>query len=269
MKINIASVQMCSTRDLQQNLKKALELSRHAMDQGAELIVLPEMFALFGERNALPLANNEVEFTGEVGTALREFARTYQTWLVAGTVPVAVEGEDRPRARCHVLDSQGEVVSYYDKIHLFDADIGDAQQSYRESDSYAPGGTPVVVDSPWGKIGLAVCYDLRFPELFRELNDRGAQAVIVPSAFTHKTGEAHWEVLCRARAIENGYFVVGTNQCGHHSEKRQTWGHSMHVSPWGEFESLGSKEGVLVTELAMSEVELVRAKVPVNKNRRL
>jgi nitrilase len=267
--VSVLGIQLTSTSSLEDNLL-AIENELSSTNLSSiDIVVLPEMFAQFGVKNQVPLAEQEATFKGPVGNRIREFAKHYNVWIVAGTVPVLVEGEPRPRARCHVIDSAGNVEAVYDKIHLFDADVSDKQGAYRESDSYSPGSTPTVIDTPWGKVGLAVCYDLRFPELFKALADLSCELVIVPSAFTRNTGEAHWEVLCRARAIENGYFVVAVNQCGEHDSKRSTWGHSMCVDPWGRFESMGHKTGSLSWSLDLSDVMETQNQIPVHKNRQL
>ena len=267
--LTVHLVQMTSSKVAQQNIDfldnhfKSNELS------DVDIVVIPEMFAQFGASDQKPLAPEEVSFHGSVGNKIRQWAKQYQVWIVAGTVPVMTDGDSRPVARCHVINADGEVAAYYDKIHLFDAIVGDKQGAYRESDSYSPGSSPVVFDSPWGKIGLAICYDLRFPELFRELNDLGAQIVLLPSAFTEKTGAAHWEVLCRARAIENELFMVAVNQCGHHDSDRKTWGHSMLVDPWGATTALGNTIAGLTVEIALAAVSKIRQQMPVNQHRRL
>ena len=267
--IQVHMVQMTSAKSAQSNMAF---LDAHLESQDltdVDIVVIPEMFAQFGVADQKPLASEEVEFNGPIGAAIRRWAQLYQVWIVAGTIPVMTAKAGRPVARCHVVSNAGEVVSYYDKIHLFDAVVADKQGIYKESDSYSPGSTPIVFDSPWGRIGLAVCYDLRFPELFRTLNDLGAEVVILPSAFTEKTGAAHWEVLCRARAIENQFFLVAVNQCGHHDSDRKTWGHSMLVDPWGEIIDMGSTIGGRTVTIARKNVDDIRQRLPVNQHRRL
>lgn len=267
--VNITMIQMTSVSNLEQNLSLVDSALRDTDLSQTDIVVLPEMFALFGVSDQLALAEQEVLFEGPVGQRIRALAQEFSVWFVAGTVPVLLDGETKPRARSHLVSETGELVSFYDKIHLFDAEVGDRQGSYRESDSYSPGNQITVTDTPWGKLGLAVCYDLRFPELFRQLNDQGAEFIILPAAFTYKTGEAHWEILCRARAVENGYFLVGVNQCGEHDAKRSTWGHSMVVSPWGDFESLANTPAIKTVTLQLDRVESIRKQIPVNTNRRL
>lgn len=192
--------------------------------------------------------------------------------MASGLLPAlfpAMADAGNPKARCHVVDARGELVVSYDKIHLFDANVTDKQGAYRESDDYSAGSDVVCFDSPWGRVGLAICYDLRFPELFRQLAEQGAELVIVPAAFTYVTGMAHWEVLCRARAIENGLFIAAVNQAGQHDAKRQTWGHSMLVTPWGECESLAETAESKVFTADFSKIEQARTALPVHQHRRL
>ncbi len=265
--LKVFLVQMTSTDNIHENMDLLVEYFLAAKQSSADIVVLPEMFAQFGSSDARKLAELEGDFNGPVGRGIRQLAVEYKMWIVAGTVPVLTSEDENPRARCHVIDDQGQVVSHYDKIHLFDAVVGDKQGRYAESDHYQAGHQAVVFDSPWGRIGLAVCYDLRFPELFRRLNDMDASMVIVPAAFTYKTGSAHWDVLCRARAIENGYFIAAANQCGDHDEKRSTWGHSMVVNPWGEIQSLAHQPKGLSVAIDFNLVEAVRTQIPVNQNR--
>lgn len=268
--LNVAMLQMTSTGDVQHNLQIASDLMVEAASKGAELVVLPEMFAQFGAGSPIDLAQSEADFNGPVAQTLKTLAKTYQLYVVAGTLPQLVSSDGRPHARSVVIDPNGDVITHYDKVHLFDAVIGDAQNRYQESDQYAPGDQLSFFDLPWGRIGLAVCYDLRFPELFRALNEAGADAVIVPSAFTYKTGQAHWEVLCRARAIENGFYIVAVNQCGKHDEHRQTWGHSMTISPWGLVEGLSDESpAIKLCRLDKSAIKDARSALPVNQHRRL
>lgn len=261
--------QMISSRHLQDNLDKVDRHLAAAAGAGADAVQLPEMFAVFGGGVAKQLAASETEFTGPVGQHLREAARRYKLWIVAGTIPVFALNEARPRARMHVLDDQGELRAQYDKIHLFDAAVGDAQGQYRESDHYQPGNDVVTLETPWGHWGLSVCYDLRFPELYRLQRTRGVDTFVVPSAFTWSTGQAHWEVLCRARAIENASYLVAANQGGQHDEKRRTWGHSLMVDPWGEVEDVGEGEQGAVMDTDLARVESVRLKMPTHEHRRL
>jgi len=260
---------MTSGTDITRNLEFIEKTINSLREKQIDLFLLPEMFAQFGASDQFELGVQETSFKGEVGACIRRLAKTFGIWIVAGTVPSKIETDDRPRARCHVVNAKGELETYYDKIHLFDAHVGDKQGSYRESDSYSPGSNIVVFDSPWGKMGLSVCYDLRFPELYRQLNDQGAKLIFAPSAFTYNTGRAHWDVLIRSRAIENGLFIVASNQTGQHDAKRQTWGHSMMANPWGDVDVINPEENTLILDVDLTKVDEVRKKLPVNNHRRL
>ena len=267
--LKILAIQMTSGADIRENLNTIKNLVEESDLSTIDMVVLQEMFAQFGVSDTLALAESERDLSGEVGSQLKAICEKYSVWMIAGTLPVLTMEDPRPRARCFVLNSNGQIETYYDKVHLFDASVSDDQKKYRESDSYSPGNDVKVFDSPWGRLGLAVCYDLRFPELFRKLADEAAEAVIVPSAFTHATGSAHWEVLCRARAIENGFFVVAVNQWGKHDLKRSTWGHSMAVTPWGVVDDVGEGVKAEMFTLDLNEVTEVRRQLPVHKHRRL
>lgn len=261
--------QMISTQDTEANLAAAEAHIAAAARQGCAAVQLPEMFARFGTSKNADIADREADFNGPVGQPLREAARRHGVWVVAGTVPVRVGDESRPRARLHVLDAAGEVRAHYDKVHLFDAAVGDAQGRYNESDYYQP-GEPIIstVDTPWGRWGLSVCYDLRFPEMYRRQRQAGVDTLVVPSAFTYRTGQAHWELLCRARAVENACYLVAANQGGQHDAKRHTWGHSLGVDPWGEVEQLGEGEAGLVVQTDLDRVAEIRRKMPSWEHRR-
>lgn len=223
---------MVSGRELSANLKQAQQLIEQAANAGVVMAVLPETFALFNASGQRDLAVAEAGPTPPVREFLRQQARRHRLWLVAGTLPLPTD-DGRARAACLVYNDNGEEVARYDKIHLFDVDVADGHRRYRESETYQPGEKPVLVETPWGKLGLAVCYDLRFPELFRQLRAEGADLFAVPSAFTRHTGLAHWLPLMRARAIENQCLVIGANQGGWHTEKRATSGGSVIVDYWG------------------------------------
>lgn len=262
--------QLISTQDTPANLAAVERHMRAAADQGCDALQLPEMFARFGTSKNADIADSEADFNGPVGNPLRTMAQRYGLWLVAGTVPVRVNDEQLPRARLHVLDSDGEVRAHYDKIHLFDATVGDAQGRYRESDYYQAGEpAAVTVDTPWGRWGLSVCYDLRFPELYRLLRQAGAETLLAPSAFTYKTGQAHWQLLCRARAVENACYLVAANQGGQHDARRHTWGHSLMVDPWGEVEQLGEGDAGLSVTTDLDRLAQIREQIPAWENRRL
>lgn len=270
----VASIQMVSGGNLQANLEQARQFISYAAQQGAKLVVLPENFALF-DTAAMRDAGREEAERETVRAFLSQQARTHGVWLVGGSVPCAQRPDgqrlaDRARSTCWVFDHQGEVVGRYDKIHLFDVEVQDGHGRYCESEVFEPGDQPLVVDTPWGKLGVAICYDLRFPELFRLLRDQGAELIALPAAFTQVTGEAHWHVLLRARAIENQCFVIASGQGGRHSERRQTYGHSLVIDPWGHIlAEQATGPGVVVADLQWERLEEVRRQMPVQQHRRL
>ena len=280
MKSKAAVVQMVSSGDVYANLRSAARLIAQAREQGAELILLPENFAVLDGGPLSQFAEPEGDTQALLQGFLCEQARSTGAWLIAGSMPLSTRpgsiGEfpeqvpgGRVRPACMVYDSQGEQVARYDKMHLFDVQVEDRQAQYSESRSFEPGDVAVCVQTPLGRVGLSICYDLRFPELYRRLLEQGAQLLTVPSAFTKVTGEAHWEVLLRARAIENQCYVLAANQGGVHNATRETWGHSMIVDPWGRIlASVESGEGVAVAEIDMEALADLRARMPIQSHRR-
>jgi nitrilase len=228
-----AALQMTSGPDVEANLAEARLLLEEAHAADARVAVLPENFAFMGIHDADKLAVGESLGGGPIQDFLAATAQRLGLWVIAGTIPIRVAGDARVAAALLVYNAQGERVARYDKIHLFDVEIPERAESYRESANMAPGKTPVVVDTPIGRVGLAVCYDVRFPELFRNLSAQGAQVFVLPSAFTAPTGRAHWETLLRARAIENLCHMIAPAQSGFHANGRETYGDSMIVDHWG------------------------------------
>jgi deaminated glutathione amidase len=228
-----AALQMTSGPDVQANLAEARLLLEQARAADARLAVLPENFAFMGIHDADKLAVGESLESGPIQDFLAATAQRLGLWVIAGTVPIRVAGDPRVAAASLVYNAQGERVARYDKIHLFDVELPERAESYRESANMAPGKTPAVVDTPIGRVGLAVCYDVRFPELFRNLSAQGAEVFVLPSAFTAPTGRAHWETLLRARAIENLCHLIAPAQSGFHANGRETYGDSMIVDFWG------------------------------------
>ena len=278
----LAAVQMVSGPDVERNLAAAAELIAEAAAQGADLVLLPEVFAaLEGE----PMrAHGEQQ--GAPGSPIQEFlsseAHRHGIVLIGGTAPLSSRPgksesdagylieDGRVRASSLVYDAAGELLARYDKIHLFDVMIEDRQAQYSESLSYEAGSEVVCVDTEAGRLGLSVCYDLRFPELYRRLFRLGAEILTVPAAFTAVTGEAHWESLLRARAIENQCYLVAAAQGGSHGPTRETWGHSMIVSPWGEIlAELDKGPGVAIAEMDLLTLRDIRRKMPVADHIRL
>ena len=272
--MKLAAVQMVSGVDPEANLRDALRLIRQAADQGAELVCLPEHFALLGHKDTDKLAIREVWGRGPLQEALSAVARECKLWLVGGTMPMAIEHcADQAHNTLAVWNPQGECVARYDKIHLFEFNHGDEQ--FNESRVLRHGQQPVVVDGvdrsgrSW-RMGLSVCYDVRFPELYRAYADQGVDLLMVPSAFTHTTGQAHWEVLLRARAIENQCVVVASAQGGQHANGRHTWGQTMVIDAWGKvLGELLQGEGVVMAEVSWPDLEKVRTQLPALNNRRL
>ena len=270
-----ALIQMNSGRLLNENLKNAEKLIRQAGEQGAKLVVLPENFAVFNTGQMYETGMAEASDNPVIRMFLSQQAKLHKVFLVAGTLPIAASNasvdsnQQRVRAASLLFDDCGEEIARYDKVHLFDAHIADGHGSYRESDTFEPGDHPVAVDTPYGKIGMSVCYDLRFPELYRILFNQGAELITVPSAFTATTGEAHWEPLLRARAIENLSYVLASNQCGTHGPNRETWGHSMIIDPWGKvIARAGDEPTVIIAEIDLNLVNQHRSDLPVAEHQR-
>lgn len=265
----VAAVQMNSSDAVAVNLAKAAELLDRAAERGVMLAVLPENFACMPAREADRMKVAEDDGDGPIQDFLRSRARELGLWIVGGTIPIRRPNDPRPAAACLVFDDHGQRRARYDKIHLFDVSIPGASESYRESDSICPGETLVVLDSPIGRLGLAVCYDLRFPELFRSMLEHRVEVVALPAAFTARTGQAHWETLLRARAIENLCWVVASAQGGVHAGGRETWGHSMIVDPWGAIaDSLDDGAGLAEAVIDPEMQREIRRGFPALEHRR-
>lgn len=263
-----AVIQMNSQPDRQHNFGQAASLINKASNAGAQFVSLPENFALLGDFDSRMQQADVI--SKEAEDFLQQAASEHSIYLLGGSFPVpAYEGKVLNRSL--LLNPKGEVIGKYDKIHLFDVDLDDGE-SYRESDYVEPGkGKPVVVESKEiGNIGLSICYDLRFPELYRQLSSNGAQLLMVPSAFTQTTGRVHWEVLLRARAIENTCYVLAPAQTGRHGKKRQTYGHSMIIDPWEKILAEGGTEAqVIMAELDKQAINKARKSIPSLNHRRL
>lgn len=233
--MRVAAIQMNSGADVSANLRLADQLLADAASDGCSVAVLPENFALMPERGRDKAKVSEAPGEGPIQAFLSEASIRHKMWIIAGSMPLNSPeiAEQRVYGACPVIDASGETQAIYRKIHLFDVDLVDEQESYRESRSMYPGEDVVTVDTPCGRVGLTICYDLRFPELFRQLVDAGATMFTVPAAFTSTTGEAHWHTLLRARAIENLAYVVAAGQYGEHPDGRSTYGHSVIIDPWG------------------------------------
>lgn len=267
--MRVAAVQMVSGTDVAQNLTQAAQLIAEAAKGGARMVSLPENFALMPRQERERLGIAEADGRGPIQDFLSTQARTYRLWIVGGTIALKSHAPDKVRAACLLIDERGERVARYDKIHMFDVHL-DSGEQYRESVCIEPGKEVVVADTPFGRLGLTVCYDLRFPELFRGLLDRGAELFTVPSAFTAHTGKAHWEVLLRARAIENLGYVIAAGQGGRHANGRETHGHTMIVGPWGEvLARLERGPGVALAEVDRERMQAIRQGLPSIQHRRL
>ncbi len=264
----VAAVQMTSLAEVAKNLETVRRLLAVARDRGACLAVLPENFSFMGRNEAERRAVVERDGDGPVQNAMAEIARELAIWIVAGTQPIALAGESRPANACVVYDAKGQRAARYDKIHLFDVDLPGGREGYRESANAAPGAKTVLVDTPAGRVGLTVCYDLRFPELYRKLVSEGAEIFSVPSAFTSPTGRAHWETLLRARAIEDLCFVIAAAQSGIHDSNRETYGDTLIADYWGRVlarEPRGSH--VVVATLDKDGQKATRDNFPALKHR--
>jgi predicted amidohydrolase len=267
--MRVAVVQVSSSDDLAQNLANAEAGIAEAAERGARFVALPENFAYMRrEGGRFPCAQGP---DGEIVRALRAWSKDYGIWLLGGTFPEAIPSDERVYNTSLLLSPSGQEVARYRKIHLFDVTLSDANQdSYRESTHFAPGDDLVVAPTDFGGVGMSVCYDLRFPELYRSLTLRGARWIVVPSAFTRETGKDHWEVLLRARAIECQAYLLAPAQCGQHSEDRASYGRSIIVDPWGlVIAKAGDSPTVLVAECPIEEIDRVRTAIPALTHRRL
>jgi deaminated glutathione amidase len=261
--MKVAALQMTSGPDVAANLEQARELLEDAAARGATLAALPENFSFMGLKDSDKRTIAEAEGTGPAQEFLATTARRLRLWIVGGTVPLVAGADGRVAAASLVYNSDGERVARYDKIHLFDVDIPGRAESYRESAHVAPGSQAAVLDTPVGILGLSVCYDVRFPELYRHLSAAGAQLLTVPSAFTSPTGRAHWETLLRARAIENLCYVVAPAQSGFHPSGRETYGDSMIVDYWGRvLQRVPRGRGCAVAEVDLARQAGVRETFP-------
>jgi nitrilase len=270
-----AAVQLRPQESLQQNLAAAASLIEQAVDAGSSLVVLPENFAYLGRKDLAEVGLAE-QYNGPVYQFLAEQALRHSLWLVGGTVPVSDTHSAKPFARSWLFDPRGNLAQYYDKIHLFDVDVpkfrdGVLQRvTYRESDDYRSATDVVVAEAERCRLGMSVCYDLRFAELFRQLADADAQVIAVPAAFTAATGRDHWELLLRARAVENQLFVIGANMVDRDHPRRGLWGGSAIIDPWGTvLARVDDEVGVAVAEIDLDRLTEIRSKMPIVQHRKL
>jgi nitrilase len=262
--IKIAGIQMASGPDINSNLNEAETLITIAANQGAKLIALPEHFSIMSSKDSEKLKAKEKPEQGLVQSFLSKQAKKNKVWIIGGSIPLVSKYKNKIRNSCLIYDDNGHLIHRYDKIHLFGFDMGD--EYYREDKLIEAGSDILVIDSPFGKIGIAICYDLRFPELFRAMKD--IDLLVIPSAFTETTGKAHWEILIRARAIENQCYVLAPAQGGYHLSGRETHGNSMIVDPWGiVLDRLSRGSGVITGFLNKEYIKSIRKSLPALKHR--
>lgn len=266
----VAAIQMTSSHVVAENLIAAGKLLREAKDAGADIACLPENFAFIGLRDVDKQQTAETDGAGPAQKFLRDTARELKLWILGGTINIRSESDTRVANASLLIDADGKRVARYDKIHLFDVTIPGRDDEYRESDTVAPGREIVVADTPVGRLGMSVCYDMRFPELYRDLVSRGAEWLAMPAAFTVPTGRAHWETLLRARAIENLCYVVAPAQAGTHTSGRETFGDTLIVDYWGHVASrLEKGSGVVTADIDLAKQADTRARFPALENRQL
>lgn len=267
--LRTACIQLVTSKDRDKNLTSACGLIEKAAKEGAQFIATPEMT---GVMDIKAEKSQRLAYSEQDDPQLKEFQRIAadkQIWLLIGSLAIRIEGEDRLANRSFLIGPDGKTAATYDKIHMFDVEVGDGQ-TYRESSAYRPGTDTTLSNVRDAKVGLSICYDLRFPQLYRSLAQQGADILTCPAAFTKVTGEAHWHTLIRARAIENGAFMVAPAQAGKHEDGRETFGHSLIVGPWGEVLAEGMPEGedMVIADLDLSEVKKARSRIPALNNDR-
>jgi len=269
-KKKVAAIQLASGSNVNANLLETERLTEEAAKQGAKLVVLPENFAFIGRNCSDANALREKPGDGPLQAFLSQLAKRLGVWIVGGTIPLEADDASKWRAACTVYDERGRQVARYDKQHLFNVNLIESNEQFVESEAIEPGDRVVVIDSPVGRLGISVCYDLRFPELYRAMLDRSVEVLALPAAFTKITGGAHWEILVRARAIENLTYVIAAAQGGFHVASRQTFGHSMIVDPWGTKLALRERgNGCVVAEIDHEFQQTTRRNFPCLDHRRM
>lgn len=264
----VACVQNCAERDMAPSIAALEPMIRGAAGDGARLIVLPEMATMLEPQNPKVLEKAVPEEADPGLARFSELARETGAWMLVGSLLIKVPGENRVANRSYMIDPKGAIAARYDKLHLFDVDLASGE-TYRESATVKAGAAAVLAPSPWGPIGMSVCYDLRFAYLYRALAQAGARYLAIPAAFTYTTGKAHWHVLVRARAIETGSYVFAANQGGTHAEGRRTWGHSLIVDPWGEvLADGGERTGWIAADIDPAKVDEARSAIPALRHDR-
>jgi len=268
--LKAACIQLASGSNVNANLLETEKLVEAAAHNGANLVVLPENFAFMGNRCSELLKIRESVVDGPLQYFLSHLAKRLGIWLVGGSIPMETVDNTKVRSACLLFDAEGKQVARYDKIHLFDVNLVEADERYVESETIESGDRPCVIDTPFGKLGMAVCYDVRFPELFRNMLDQGSEIFTLPAAFTALTGKAHWESLLRARAIENLSFVLAAAQGGFHINGRETYGHSMIIDPWGnKLAEQKRGNGYITADLDLGFLDATRRNFPSINHRRL
>jgi len=264
-----AIFQMTSGIDPAANAAAIVDMAARAKGEGADMLFTPEMAGYLDRDRQRAAATLRAQAADPVLAAVREAAAKHGLWVHLGSIPLKDERSDgRWANRSFMIDDRGEICASYDKIHLFDVDLATGE-SWRESSVYGPGERVVAVDTPWGRMGLSICYDMRFPDLYRALTNAGATVLLMPAAFTVPTGQAHWHILLRARAIEAGCFVIAAAQAGVHADGRETYGHSLIADPWGDIVlDMGAEAGLALADIDLSRIEDVRGRVPALANRR-
>jgi Predicted amidohydrolase len=264
-----AIFQMTSGIDPAANAAAIVDMAARAKGEGADMLFTPEMAGYLDRDRQRAAATLRAQADDPVLAAVREAAAKHGLWVHLGSIPLKDERSDgRWANRSFMIDDRGEICASYDKIHLFDVDLATGE-SWRESSVYGPGERVVAVDTPWGRMGLSICYDMRFPDLYRALTNAGATVLLMPAAFTVPTGQAHWHILLRARAIEAGCFVIAAAQAGVHADGRETYGHSLIADPWGDIVlDMGAEAGLALADIDLSRIEDVRGRVPALANRR-
>jgi nitrilase len=267
----VATIQMVSGPDVTANLASAGELIAEAAEAGAEFALLPEYFPIISDDDRDKLAHGEALGYGPIQDFLEQQAQKHRLWLMGGTIPLVSNDKEHVYNSCLLYNPDGQVTARYEKIHLFDVHVDQSgKETYNESRTIAAGSEVVVAETPFARIGMSVCYDLRFPELYRRLLDRDVSIITVPSAFTYTTGKRHWEILLKARAVENLCYVIASNQGGQNTAKRATWGHSMIIGPWGDIlASVETGTGVVCADLDFNKLKALRTSFPALQHRKL
>ena len=263
-----ACVQITSRADIHENLKVATDLIRQAADAGADFIATPEVTNMLEPNKAAAVEKAQFQEDDITLAAFQGIAAETGKWILAGSLVIKKPDDARLANRSFLISPDGRIAAQYDKIHMFDMEL-QSGESHKESRAYAPGSQAVVAETTWGPVGLSVCYDVRFSHLYQQLALAGARILTIPAAFTETTGRAHWHILLRARAIENGAFVIAPAQCGQHSEKRRTYGHSLIIDPWGNIlAEAGEEPGIILAEINLDEVARRRQQIPNLRNHR-